>query len=209
MLATTTSVRGSWSRSTSTRRASISTPFALAVAVATSTASRSRSTACTGANPSRTAAIATTPEPHPASSRLPRSSLASSSMHARVVGCAPVPNARPGSTTTELSPSGAGNHGGPIQSPPACTGRWNSFQRSSHPGRDGLRPDIRERLANDDLAGVVGEDGQLDDPARPTRSSSPSGNRSRSHAVAISTSRCGTRNATLRRPLSAARSSGG
>jgi hypothetical protein len=40
-------------------------------------------------NPSRTAATATTPEPHPASSRDPRSSTASSSMHARVVGCAP------------------------------------------------------------------------------------------------------------------------
>ena len=31
----------------------------------------------------------------------------------------------PGSTTTAASWSGAGTHGGPIQSPPARTGRWN------------------------------------------------------------------------------------
>ena len=82
-------------------------------------------------------------------------------MHARVVGCAPVPNARPGSTTTVRSPGGAGDHGGPIQSPPARTGRWNSFQRFSHPGTTGSERTSEKRVAHDDLAGLVGEDGEL------------------------------------------------
>ena len=137
ILATTTSASGSSSRSTSACATSSSTPFARAVSAVTSTATSSRSTARTGAKPRRAAATATTPDPQPASSRLPRSSPARRSMHARVVGCAPVPNARPGSTTTASSPAGGAIHGGPIQIPPARTGRWNSFQRSSHPPETG------------------------------------------------------------------------
>ena len=51
--------------------------------------------------PSRAAAMPSTPEPQPTSSseRLP-STRARSSRHSCVVGCAPVPNARPGSITT-------------------------------------------------------------------------------------------------------------
>ena len=108
------------------------------------------STAKTGANPSLAAATARTPEPQPASSRLPRSSRARSSMQARVVGCAPVPNARPGSTTTAGSPAGGGSHGGPIQSPPArARGGGTAFQRSSHPPRRArrARAETRARIS--------------------------------------------------------------
>ena len=86
-------------------------------------------------------------------------------MHARVVGCAPVPNARPGSTTTDGSSGGGDIHGGPIQSPPARTGRWNSFQRSSQPADTSSDLNVGERVADRRLAGVVGEDGKLLGPA--------------------------------------------
>jgi hypothetical protein len=106
----------------STRRTSMSTAFASAVPRATSTATGSESIATTGPNPSFAAATARTPEPQPASRRLAGSIRDSSSMHARVVGCAPVPNARPGSTTTAVSPAGGGIQGGPIHNPPAREG---------------------------------------------------------------------------------------
>ena len=52
-------------------------------------------------------------------------------MQSRVVGCAPVPKARPGSITTGSRPSGGSSHGGPTQSEPIRTGRWKARQRSS------------------------------------------------------------------------------
>ena len=86
---------------------------------------------------------------------------------------------------------------------------------------------LRTLAARQDLAEVVAEQDGVRLLASPTTtspaasvktessttppndcSSSPSGKRSRSHAVAISTSSCGTRSATLRSTLSAARSSG-
>ena len=79
------------------------------------------------------AAIDSTPEPHPTSSRDPGSIFCSSSSVSRVVACAPVPNARPGSITIGATSSVASSHGGPIQNGPTRTGRWNSRQRSSHP----------------------------------------------------------------------------
>ena len=75
------------------------------VPLVASTACGSKSTASTGSKPSFAAAIASTPEPQPTSSTLPRSSPASSSRQSCVVGCAPVPNARPGSITTAIAPS--------------------------------------------------------------------------------------------------------
>ncbi len=80
------------------------------------------SSAVTGANPSREAAIEITPEPQPMSSRLPGRSSSSSSRQSRVEGCAPVPNARPGSITTVRASEGGASHGGPTQSEPIRTG---------------------------------------------------------------------------------------
>ncbi len=91
-----------------------------------------------GPNPSRAAATDSTPEPHPTSSSEPRSEPASSSIQSRVVGCAPVPKARPGSITTAGSPASGRSHGGPIQSPPTRAGRWNARQASSQPGSTGV-----------------------------------------------------------------------
>ena len=54
----------------------------------------------TGAKPSFAAAMESTPEPQPTSSRLVGSTSCRSSRQSRVVACAPVPNARPGSITT-------------------------------------------------------------------------------------------------------------
>jgi hypothetical protein len=48
-----------------------------------------------------------------------------------VVGCAPVPKARPGSITIAIAPAGGSSHGGPTHSPAIATPRWNAFQRSS------------------------------------------------------------------------------
>ena len=47
-----------------------------------------------------------------------------------VVGCPPVPNARPGSITIAVASAGGSSQGGPIQTGPTRTGRWNAFQRS-------------------------------------------------------------------------------
>ena len=71
-----------------------------------STAGSSRSTPVTGPKPSFAAAIERTPEPQPTSSRLVRGRSSSSSRQSRVVGCAPVPKARPGSTTTASASAG-------------------------------------------------------------------------------------------------------
>ena len=90
----------------SRRRASTSTPLAAAFSRVTSTATSSTSTATTGAKPSFAAAIEMTPEPQPTSSSDPRRSSSRSSSESRVEGCAPVPNARPGSITTASASAG-------------------------------------------------------------------------------------------------------
>ena len=59
-------------------------------------------------------------------------------MQSRVVACAPVPNACPGSMTIESDPASAVSHGGPIQSGPILTGLWKLRQASSHPRATGL-----------------------------------------------------------------------
>ncbi len=211
MLATTTSASGSSSRSTSARATSSSTPFARAVSAATSTATVVE---IDGADRSE-------PEPrrprqrrHPSRSRRREGfrarAAASSSMHARVVGCAPVPNARPGSTTTASSPAGGAIHGGPIQSPPARTGRWNSFQRSSHPPATGSTRRLREgrrgspprRASSVYTASSTSR--RLPRAPRTRPESARRATRARSRPP-----RVGTLNATRTRPLSAARSSGG
>src|SRR5262249_45355155 len=69
---------------------------------------------------------------------LPGGSASSSSRQRRVVACAPVPKARPGSTTTASTPAGGSSQGGPTQSRPTRTGRWNSRQRSSQPASTSL-----------------------------------------------------------------------
>jgi hypothetical protein len=80
----------------------------------------------TGAKPSFAAAIERTPEPQPTSSREPGSSVWRSSSVSLVVGCAPVPNAWPGSIVIV-------SHGGPTQNRPTFAPWWNSRQRSSQP----------------------------------------------------------------------------
>ena len=172
---------------------------------ATSTATGSESIATTGPNPSFAAATARTPEPQPASRRLAGSIRDSSSMQARVVGCAPVPNARPGSTTTAVSPAGGGIQGGPIHNPPARAGLWNAFQRSSQPSGTGSErtPGNTPRSSPSWRPSVY-----TTSSVRPpwTRSSKPAGKRSRSHARAISRSSDQTVNETRLRSLSGARS---
>jgi hypothetical protein len=69
------------------------------------------------------AAIASTPEPQPTSSKEVGSSSLRSSRQSRVVGCDPVPNARPGSIVIASSSCGACSQGGTIQMRPARTGR--------------------------------------------------------------------------------------
>ena len=67
------------------------------------------------------AATERTPEPQPTSSRLVDSTSCRSSRQSRVVACAPVPNARPGSITTATTSAGGSSHGGPIQQRPTRT----------------------------------------------------------------------------------------
>ena len=111
--------------------------------------------------------MASTPEPQPTSSRLPRSACsASSSRQSRVVACAPVPKARPGSITTVSAPCGGGSHGGPIQSRPTATGRWNPRQRVGPVLRDVGRRDLAERPPEPRGAVRVRVGGELE-PLRP------------------------------------------
>src|SRR5436189_563540 len=131
MFATPTSVFGSGSTRASARRKSSSTPFAAAFASAATIACGSQSSPTIGAKPSFAAAIASTPEPQPTSSKDVGSSSLRSSRQSRVVGCDPVPNARPGSIVIASSSCGACSQGGTIQMRPARTGRWKCFQRSS------------------------------------------------------------------------------
>ena len=172
MFATATSAAGRSSASDVERRGSTSTPFAAAFAASPRPRSASTSTASTGAKPSFAAAIASTPEPQPTSSRLPRGSSSSSSRQSRVVGCAPVPNARPGSITTAIASAGGSSHGGPTQSGPTRTGRWNVRQRSAQSSAtSSARAPPNARQSRSSPAGV-GVGGELDAvrATRPPRS---------------------------------------
>ena len=80
---------------------------------------------------------------------------------ARVVGCAPVPNARPGSTTTAVSPTGALD---PRRTDPDAAGTHRPVELlpAIFPaGRDRLRARAGERAAERDLPGVVRVHGEL------------------------------------------------
>src|SRR5215210_395938 len=100
---------------TDPRRAatSVATPFRRAFASVASTARGSVSTARTRAAPSFAAAIVRIPDPQPTSSTValstrPASALPSSAARQRrVVGCSPVPNAIPGSSSRTTSPGSA------------------------------------------------------------------------------------------------------
>lgn len=83
------------------------TPFAASDSRATSTASGSRSSASTPAAPQRSATSVRIPDPQPRSiQRLPRSTRRSSAaVQRRVVGCSPVPNARPGTSSSGCRPA--------------------------------------------------------------------------------------------------------
>ena len=100
IFATATSDGGSSTRIASTTADVEHDPLTAALTAVTSDATGSTSTARTGRSRAARAAIARTPEPQPTSSSDPRSRRASNSTHSRVVGWAPVPNARPGSMTT-------------------------------------------------------------------------------------------------------------
>ena len=83
-------------------------------------------------------------------------------MHARVVGCAPVPNARPGSTTTASSPAGGVDHGGPIQRPPAAPGDGTPSSGPPSPARRARPARRRSTPSQNGLARIVGVDRELD-----------------------------------------------
>ena len=87
-------------RAPSATRASTSTPFARRVRTRRLERDVVDVDRVTGAKPSFAAATESTPEPQPTSSRLAGSTSCRSSRQSRVVACAPVPNARPGSITT-------------------------------------------------------------------------------------------------------------
>ena len=98
--------------------------------------------ALTGEQPSLAAAIASTPEPHAeieqraaGGSPAPGPARASSSRHSRVVACAPVPKACPGSMTMSIRPASRGG-GAPWRADveprrAISTGRWKVRQRDS------------------------------------------------------------------------------
>ena len=119
----------------------------------------------TGAKPSFAAAIERTPEPQPTSSRPVGSTSCRSSRQSRVVACAPVPKARPGSITTAIASAGASSHGGPTQKRPTRTPWWNSRQR--------VLPALGDVVHLDDVEAerrLVGVDAYA-----PSSSSTPSG----------------------------------
>jgi hypothetical protein len=109
----------------------------IAFARVAATEAGSESQARTGSQPSLAAAIASTPLPQPQSASAPAgSSSSSSSRHSRVLWCAPVPKACPGSITRSMpSPSSGASQGGRTRSRRrrqlTSTGRWNDFQRSA------------------------------------------------------------------------------
>ena len=133
------------SESASTSRATSSTPLAAAFATVVSTATGSTSTQVIGRKPRRGPRRS---RGRPSRSRrraaphLARDS-ASSSTQSRVVACAPVPNARPGSMATAREGSGGASHGGPIQIPATSTAGGTRARRP--PSRP--RPVRRSRPA--------------------------------------------------------------
>ena len=77
------------------------------------------------------------------------------------MGCEPVPNARPGSTTTAIAFAGSSSQGGPTQSGPIQTGLWNSRHRSSQPGSIGCVETSAKQLPEARLSVGVRVDRQL------------------------------------------------
>ena len=197
------SARSASGRSSSRRSAcltSIETPLSAAFRSVASTACGSKSNASTGSKPSFAAAIERTPEPQPTSSTLPRSSPASSSRQSCVVGCPPVPNARPGSITTAIAPSSGSSHGGPIQSEPTRTGLWNCRQRSSQSSSttDAAAPPNACQIRSSPAAFVYAASSS---PPSPAISSKPSGKSSIITARACSARASGTVTETRRRSV--------
>ena len=128
-LASTVGAHGPGARRRSQRVTVSATPFASAAASVAATDSRSWSHASTGSKPSRAAATARIPEPQPQSaSGPPGGRSASSASVSRVLGCAPVPNACPGSITTSSAPGRSGAHGARTRSGPTSSGRCQSRQ---------------------------------------------------------------------------------
>ncbi len=114
-----------------------------------------------------------------------------------MVGCAPVPNARPGSMTTGRAPGGGSSQGGPTQSGPISTPWWKARQRSSHP------PATSEQTAPGKAAATRRADSPYaasSTSPSPPASSNPSGASSTKRARRISAWAIGT--------LTAARISG-
>ena len=158
--------------------------------------------------PSSAAATESTPEPQPTSSSEPGSSSCSSSRQSCVVGCAPVPNARPGSMTTasasrrRLHPRRADPEAADADRP------VEARQRSSQPASTSAPCAAAEEVPEALLAGCVGVGGELDArrSARPPRT--PPGKSSIIVARASSARSCPTCTETRRRPpLSGTRSS--
>ena len=81
-----------------------------------------------------------TPEPQPTSSRLAGSTSCSSSRQSRVVACAPVPNARPGSIDDGDRPGRRLLPRRPDPEPADGTAGWNARHSSSQPSGDVLEP---------------------------------------------------------------------
>ena len=218
MLATTTSRRGSSSRSTSARRTSTSTPFAVRSRRRPRRRPRRdrlrRRERTRAGRQRRRRPRSRSPRRGGSRARAP----ASSSMHARVVGCAPVPNARPGSTTTDelvgrrrdprrADPEAAGAHRAmellPAVFPAGATGSDRTSENAARTRGLARRRRCRRRARR---RGVE------------PRSSSPAGKRSTSHAAASSPRASGTaqrdaaepaqRSALFRRPKKPSSSSG-
>ena len=154
---------GSRSASASPRRASTSTPFARAFARVASTAASSMSTPMTGAKPSRAAAIESTPEPQPTSSRRRRLELLQQleaeprrRMRARAERAAGI-DRRPAS-----APAAASSQGGPTQSGPTATGVVELAPARPPSLLDARRATRRGSVAEPLLAACVGVGRELD-----------------------------------------------
>ena len=107
-------------------------------------ATGSSSSATIGSKPSFAAASATTPEPQPTSSRLPRWQVS------QVLDAEAGRRVRAGAERAARLDEdgrhvrGGVSQGGPSQTPPAATGRWNRRQASSQPGSTDGRPRTRK-----------------------------------------------------------------
>ena len=120
---------------------------------------RRRRRRCTGAKPSFAAAIESTPEPQPTSSRLARlQRLAAARGRGGSSRARRCRNARPGSITTGVASGGASSHGGPTQKAPDATPWWNSRQPVL-PALPRRRPPRRRRTPTARARRRVGVDG--------------------------------------------------